>query len=128
MEEIPQNQKDVSVAEVKAEGQELEWGPELQGSISYGTAQEEITELNTGLSEGEKPWRLPTKDELLAKSELMLKSGSRFSSLGGDEYWSSTVDPIEPDYVYFVNMYTGHVNSNSKAYPGYRACVVRDVA
>jgi hypothetical protein len=62
--------QDVPVAEVKAEGQKLEWGPEL-GRMSWYDAKNKIAELNAVLSEGDKSWRLPTKVELIAEFEGM---------------------------------------------------------
>ena len=47
--EEPQSTQDVPVAEAKAEGQKLEWGPDL-GQMSWNDAQEKIAELNAKLA------------------------------------------------------------------------------
>jgi len=40
----------------------FEWGPEL-GKMSWKDASQRVTELTEDLKEGEKPWRLPTREE-----------------------------------------------------------------
>jgi hypothetical protein len=105
MEEIPQNQKDVSVAETKAEELKLEWGPEL-GEMSWSDAQSKITELNSKLTEGEKTWRLPTNDELIAEFK---KTGSTPDGFQGDNFWSSTSGNTIVSTIYSVNMGNGEM-------------------
>lgn len=66
----PQVNSDVAAAEAKAEGQKLEWGPEI-GIFDFREATDEIKKLNDSLSETENKWRLPTSEELLAEFENM---------------------------------------------------------
>jgi hypothetical protein len=80
----------------------LEWGPEL-GKMLYDDGQAKIAELNTKLTEGEKAWRLPTKDELVARFE-------KTNSTPTDEkyYWSSTTRPDNKDN-YMVSTRNGRI-------------------
>ncbi len=64
--------------------------------------------------EGKKvgiPWRLPSKDELLAKYN------ENHSDFRTDWYWSNTVDPNNGDNVYGVSMNYGSVVSIAKNFP-----------
>ena len=92
-------------------GLSFEWGPEL-GDMSWSDAQEKIAELNKTLKEGEKLWRLPTKEEweevLKPFNEAQEKDVSeedlkkiiedirKTNNLQLDGYWSST--PFSSDY------------------------------
>ena len=89
MEKIPQNQTDVPVAETKAEELKLEWGPEL-GNMTWNGCVNVIDMLNKSLSKGVKPWRLPTKDELIAEYK---KTNSTPAGFQSDYYWSSDTYP-----------------------------------
>ncbi len=109
-EEIKPTQ-DVSEAEAKAEGQKLEWGPDLD-EMNWNDAQEKIKELNSKLSEGEKPWRLPTKDELVAEFK---KTGSIPAGFQGYWYWSINTSLVTQDDAYVVHMGLGEVDSSIKA-------------
>ena len=84
------------------EASKLEWGPEL-GQISWDDAQEKIVELNAKLAEGEKPWRLPTKDELVAEFE---KTGSTPIGFQSGSYWSNTTH-LGGDSEHAYVVYTG---------------------
>ena len=86
------------------ESSKLEWGPEL-GPMSWYDAQKKIIKLNKSLPEGEKPWRLPTKDELRAEFK---KNGSTPTGFQEQSYWSSTTHPNGPDFAYEVRMYDGN--------------------
>ncbi len=88
----------------------LEWGPEFD-LVDWNKAQEKIVEFNAGLAEGEKPWRLPTKDELLAEFHKTDSTPNGFKSSG---YYSSTEYPTQHDAVYSVHMYDGSLMSTSK--------------
>ncbi|MFA5934610.1 MAG: DUF1566 domain-containing protein [Candidatus Paceibacterota bacterium] len=113
MEKIPQNQTDVPVAETKAEEQKLEWGPEL-GRMSWYDAENKIAELNAGLLEGEKPWRLPTKDELVAEFN---KAGKTPIDFQDDYYWSGTAltyDLEDSDHFHIVSMDKAYVYHDEK--------------
>ena len=102
----------------------IEWGPEL-GRMSWDRAQIEITELNSGLKDGEKPWRLPTKDELLAEFN---KTNSMPEGFGGGYYLSSSVHPFEsPDAVYQLYMTNGRIGSIYKNEIDGSARLVRDI-
>ena len=115
---------DVAAAEAKAEGQKLEWGPEL-GKMSWNDAQVKIAELNAGLAEGEKPWRLPTKDELVAEFN---KTRSTPAGLQRESYWSGTTYPDGLGYAYGVSMGSGDVNYGYKEDRGSLVRLVRDAA
>jgi len=87
--DIPQTPTDVPTPNAEnIESSKLEWGPEL-GQMSWNDAQEKITELNAKLAEGEKPWRLPTKDELETKFK---KGGPSITGFQKDFYWSNSDD------------------------------------
>jgi hypothetical protein len=104
-EEIPEITKVNNIPEPgieNIESSKLEWGPDL-GEMSWDDAQTKIAELNKGLAEGEKPWRLPTKDELVARFE-------KTNSTPTDEkyYWSSTTQPDNKDN-YMVSTRKGRI-------------------
>jgi hypothetical protein len=87
------------------EGLSLEWGPEL-GKMSWYKAQEKVVELNKTLKEGEKSWRLPTRQDWedvfkafteakkqgASEKELkeILEEIRQKNNLQSDHYWSST--------------------------------------
>ncbi len=80
--EGPEATNDVAAAQSRAEGQKLEWGPEFD-QTTWLDANRNIFELNQKVGEDENKWRLPTRDELLARlKEINL---SEFKS-----YWSNT--------------------------------------
>ncbi len=113
MEKIPQNQTDVPVAEAKAEELKLEWGLEL-GRMSWIDAQKEITKLNKKLEKGEKLWRLPTKDELLAEFERTDSVDFKHS-----HYWSSSDDSLygySNDNAWNIRMSDGDAHYESKEF------------
>ncbi len=72
-----------------------------------------------GLKSGEA-WRLPSKDELVAKwNETQTNPASSFQS---DGYWSGTTDPDNINYAYVVGMdsgvaFTGNNLYNTKTNP-----------
>ena len=119
MQEIPQNQIDIPVAEVKAEELKLEWGPEL-GKMFWSGVQEKLAELNKNLEKGEKPWRLPTVDELVAEFKKTGKTPDGFQS---NYYWSSTAhenysdSPYGSGNPYSVGMEFGQKDYEGRAYP-----------
>ena len=95
---VPQ---DVPVSE-NVESSKLEWGPEFyRGCFPPENLGEEWTDSfyksrsinriieteNSSLKQGEKPWRLPTKDELLAmfNEEHLIKD---HGYQGEDYYWT----------------------------------------
>ncbi|MEI6191447.1 MAG: DUF1566 domain-containing protein [bacterium] len=117
--------QDVPVAEAKAEGQKLEWGPDL-GRMSWNEVQVKITDLNSKLAEGEKNWRLPTRDELCNMFDMFDKTGSTpagFSPRG--VYWSDTVDPVSPDFAYSVRPAGGYVYNDGTVTPSFLVRCVR---
>lgn len=77
----------------------LEWGPEL-GKISPDAAQTKIDELNSALEEGEKTWRLPTDDELLAKYKTYSVQGRFYLSARGGKVSGLWVGSGEPNIGY----------------------------
>ena len=87
------------------ESSKLEWGPDL-GQLSWNTAQVKIEKLNKDLKKGEKPWRLPTKDELVAEFN---KAGKTPAGFERRYYWSGTTRPQDSDYAYYVSMGSGLV-------------------
>ena len=124
LDKAPQG-NDVPAAEAKAEGQSLEWGPDL-GKMSYLDALKKIEELNGSLADGEKPWRLPTKDELVDEFNK-IKSIPRGFREG--YYWSNeTTEPEYSDTVVIVNMGSGHIHLNVKHASNTFVRCVRDVA
>lgn len=118
MEKIPQNQTEVSITEIKAEGEnkieelkrkikeltkelhheenieasKLEWGP-LYNAMTMDRAREELYEINRNLKEGEKPWRFPTEDEIVFLFNRVGLTPEGFYNKGfrnkGD-YWATT--------------------------------------
>jgi hypothetical protein len=103
------------------ESSKLEWGPDL-GEMSWYDAQTKIAELNSTLPEGEKPWRLPTKDELVAEFK---KTGSTPADFQRGAYWSeTTLLPDRPNVAFFVSV-EGIVYNDTKGYPHVLARCVR---
>ena len=105
--EEPEVTQDVPAAEAKAEGQKLEWGPDL-GQMSWNDTQAKINELNKGLVEGEKKWRLPTKDELVAEFD---KTHSTPVGFEGGPYWYGTESPGYLKWCYVIDMLNLHIRS-----------------
>ena len=101
----------------------LEWGPDL-GSVFLSKAQTEIQKLNASLDEGEKPWRLPTKDELVAEYKKIDNTPIGFQR---NYYWSGTTPPHDIDAVYIVDMNNCCVDAGNKVVHNY-ARLVRDAA
>ncbi len=60
-----------------------EWGIDIDTRINWDDAIRIIEELNTNLPEGEKPWRLPTSEELLEADRLKTKGFKEGA------YWAS---------------------------------------
>ena len=89
------------------EASKLEWGPELD-LMSWVTAVIKIDELNKDLSKEEKPWRLPTSDELQAE---VGKTDSIPTGFQGDFYLSDTT---KGDSVCVVNMDGGYMTYKRK--------------
>ncbi len=119
---------------MKPEGIEeskLEWGPEL-GRMSLDDAQAKIVELNARLVEGEKPWRLPTAEELEAEFNKTGKTPAGFES---DYYWSGTTIPFDSRLdsldnkgdTYIVDMNIGDVDRDNNMV-NYYVRLVRDAA
>lgn len=110
-------------------GISFEWGPEL-GKMKWDEAQKKIESFNKTLKEGEKPWRLPTKEELLevikpftefkkkgaTQKELdkILKEIRQKHNLRPVGYWSSTTHADNSDSAWFVGMYYGNVYYDNK--------------
>lgn len=82
------------------EASKLEWGQEL-GPLSYNEANKKIEELNTKLAEGEKTWRLPSKEELLAEFR---KTNSTPVGFQNGFYWSGDIHQIYAKAAYAVSM------------------------
>ena len=88
------------------EASELEWGPELP--LTYDKAYwkdtiHTIDILNKNLKLGEKPWRLPSRDELITEFNKTAKTPSNFNG----DYWSETTDPGDAEHTSIVNMNSG---------------------
>jgi len=108
MEKISQNQIDVPMSGVEnVEALKLEWGPEL-GKMNWNDAQVKIKELNSKLAEGEKPWRLPTRKELIAALEKIDSTSTGFTK--GMFYWPSA--EVDGDVAYFGYGSGGNVHYN----------------
>jgi hypothetical protein len=106
-EEVPQipQANDIPTSDVESiESSKLEWGPTI-GSMDWRDTQIYIEELNRNLAEGEKPWRLPTKDELVEESKNFISVG-----LYSNYYWSGTVTPRHEHMLYTVDMRNGKVS------------------
>ena len=122
--EEPQVTSDVPVAEAKAEGQKLEWGVEI-GKVDWSSAREKISELNTGLSEGQKPWRLPTAEEILSA----IDNGVPFKTFeqGFNYYWTSE-DTDDSSFAFVVETDSRKKVGYGKAQPNNNVRPVRDTA
>ncbi len=95
---------DVPAAEANVGEPKVEWKKEF-GRVHLNSIQDIITELNSSLMEGEKPWRLPKFDEIVY---WMVNSGSRF--LPYDKYPTKYVgnrdeDNDKNEYWYFDGSY-----------------------
>jgi len=112
--------QDVPAAEAKAEGQKLEWGPEL-GQMSWNEAQIKIDELNLNLIKGEKRWRLPIMDDILSGSKNNISLKSNF-------YWLSS--EVDNDNAWCASKGTGIWDSfsNNKNEGKFPVRFVRDAA
>ncbi len=99
----------IPLAPENIERLKLEWGPDL-GPMSWRVAKTKATELNKKLRKGEKQWRLPTTDELLAKAKFD-KAGSKtpFSFREDLYYWAKT-DPESNNWTFSVNMDKGFIH------------------
>jgi hypothetical protein len=119
---------DKPAAEAKAEGHKLEWKTNFYDKFEmtwYGV-EEKIADLNEDLKEGERPWRLPTKDELIAKFN---ETGSCPEGFYLKFYWSGDVDSITHEDAYCVSMANGRVNTSDMNNHEVRfVCLVRDTA
>jgi len=100
----------------------LEWGPEL-GEMSWNDAQKKVEELNESLAEGEKKWRLPTKDELATEFR---KTNSIPTGFQSSHYWSSTMYPGFRNSAYTIHMADGSMNHDEKEYKYTLVRLVRD--
>jgi hypothetical protein len=121
--ENPEVKEELENSEIKLS---FEWGPEL-GRMSWNDTQEKIAELNETLGEGERPWRLPTKEEWLEvvkplaavtekidkkkgwskideeRSENAIKRIIRENNLKtNNSYWSSTDVPDDSTKVWYL--------------------------
>ena len=130
--------KDVPEAEVKAEGQKLEWGPEL-GGMSWDDAWKKVVELNNGLLEREKKWRVPFSSELVAEFRKNNSTPVGFSPVN---YWAAEMDPnqdvghdvtipgldgyIHHSYSRTVNMENGNDGTVSERTINHKVRFVRD--
>ncbi len=126
---IPQapqdDKKDVPAAQSKAEGQKLEWGPELD-PMSWNDAQERITELNAGLAEGEKPWRLPTFNDFFTE---YIKAGEKIPvNFHHSHYWTGDTYWNNSEIAYCFNMYNAFQHTEDKGKGSYCVRLVRDAA
>ena len=103
----------------------LEWGPDL-GQMSWNEAQVKIAELNANLAEGEKPWRLPTVEELETEFK---KTNSTPFGFRPDAYWSGDSVPDHDDYAEYVEMKgINFVDINHKTATRVSVRLVRDAA
>lgn len=108
-------------ADENIEESKLELGPNLS-PMSWNDAQEKISKLNKNITKGEKPWRLPSKDELVAEFKITNSTPDGFIS---DFYWSGTTHPDNSDIAYVVTMGFGEVVTFAKDVPDIRARCVR---
>ena len=98
------------------ESSKLEWGPDL-GTMSWRQAKVEIKKLNKGLKWGEKKWRLPEKDELVAVFEKKRSALADFNDRFTSEYWSGNTEynaATGSRDAYTVNMHNGDVSDYNK--------------
>ena len=120
--DTPKINNDVPTPDIEnVESLKLEWGPDL-GIITWDDAQEKIAELNSKLTEGEKPWRLPTTNELVAQFK---ETGLAINNFEFGPYWSSITDPDSSWNSDVVNMGNGLRGNYSKNYTETRARCVR---
>ena len=103
------------------ESSKLEWGPEL-GPMSWYDAQKKIIKLNKSLPEGEKPWRLPTENELVAEFN---KTGETPNGFKKDCYWSVLPHLDGSNDGTNVNMGYGHASDYNTDSSGYLVRCVR---
>ncbi len=92
-------------------GQELTWA----GALAF------LNGLNIKKFAGCEGWRMPSREELTEMLEY-LNSGSADDediSPEQDDYWSSSVDPLEIGFADVVNMEDGSVDSNEKTETNY---------
>ena len=132
MTEVIKLTQDVPVAEAKAEGQKLEWRREWLLLKPWLEVQQEIVELNSKLTEGEKPWRFPTVDELLAyfnsEGKIVLNDNHRYLYPNDTQDLWATSSLEDPDFAFYVSMTTGRVAYDHKSKPTAMGIFVRDVA
>jgi len=98
----------------------LEWGPLLE-FLSWYQVEDKIAELNKKLEKGEKPWRFPTKKELVHEFE----NHRVFSVNDYSSYLSSTLDDVIRGEVYCVHMNDGFAVGVDRNNKGLRTRLVR---
>lgn len=109
--------EEVPVAEAKAEGQNLEWGQDF-APMTFIDVEEKLKELNDNLLEGERVWRLPTKDELVSLRDA--KAPNVF-------YWSGDHGDSGGTYI-CVNLHSGETNHGDTIFSEHNVRFVRDSA
>ena len=102
---------DQPIADENIESSKLEWGPEL-GQMSWDNAQTKIAELNSGLAEGEKPWRLPTADE------FKVEHGKNDSIVFQKGHYLTSIQ--HPKYNYGVMVFYPYSGDNGDIANGYK--------
>jgi hypothetical protein len=95
---------EVPAAEVKAEGQKLEWGPEL-GEMSWNDLQTKISELNVGIVDKRKQWRLPNYTDFRFQFE---NTGSTSADFVKDMHWTSQGGSQHDFIVHIFGMHNGY--------------------
>jgi len=100
-----------------------EWGPDL-GRMDWNKANTKIDKMNEKLKEGEKKWRLPTRDEL---QDELNKTDSKVSFKRGqfDYYWASNTNPHSRCFAYLVTAMTNDIVMEDKENDNPRVRCVR---
>ena len=103
-----------------AESPVLEYGIELgeNGCMTWSKALEEVAKLNEKLNKGEKPWRLPTAQELIDARKSNIPG---FHESETSNYWSS--EEFDNNMAYGVNMKHGNGFALNKSGKDYARCV-----
>lgn len=94
--------------EENIEASGLEWGPSSEARVGYAHAEELINKTNASLAGDEKPWRLPSAEDLIKEFQKIDSTPDGFK---GDAYWTSF---SFPDHVYCIHMATSALKEISK--------------
>lgn len=118
--DIPQVSTDIPIPDVEnIESPKLEWGHSSFNELTWNETVAQLEESNKALKDGEKKWRLPTKEELVTEFHKMKSEYEKDhkNGMGGfrmNNYWTGTTYPNYPDHVYTVYMGNGKVYEDRK--------------